>query len=203
MHATSIFSDEILKQADELRKAEGQYEKAFYHWAQTVPTLAPEHFWRGIDTLRTIWGECKFDPERAANEYLRIASIEGQEQLAAAIHFCVSYRRYAEGMSGACEHLTEGWERGDDSFGDLMDSLPMAGEQVYVEIKRGDFFSEDEDGNETVNIDDLERRVRLENFKDLRLVRAADKILHGENYWASTLEQAATERMKSILCLQG
>ena len=196
MHATSIFSDEILKQADELRKAEGQYEKAFDHWAQTAPTLSPDHFWKNVQSLRLIWSR-SLDAERAANEYLRVASVEGEEQLAAAIHFCVSYRRYAEGMSGACEHLTEGWERGDDGFGDLMDSLPMAGEQVYVEIKSGDFFGEDEDGNETVNISDLEKRV-----KEI-VPHVADRIIHGENYWASTLEQAAAERMKSILCLRG
>ena len=100
-------------------------------------------------------------------------------------------------MSGACEHLTEGWERGDDGFGDLMDSLPMAGEQVYVEIKSGDFFGEDEDGNETVNISDLEKRV-----KEI-VPHVADRIIHGENYWASTLEQAAAERMKAIICLRG
>jgi len=196
MHATSIFGDEILKQADELRKAEGRYDTAFDHWAQTVPTLAPEYFWRVIGTLRTIWEECKFDPERAADEYLRRASIAGENELAAAIHFCVSYRRYAEGMRGACEHITQGWERGDDSFGDLMDSLPMAGEQVYVEVKSGDFFGYN-GMDDIVLINDLESRVGE------AVPNAADKILHGENYWASTLEQAAQERMKTILVFRG
>lgn len=193
---TSIFSDEILKQADELRKAEGQYETAFDHWAQTVPTLAPEHFWKEVQSLRLIWSR-SLDAERAANEYLRIAAVEGEEQLAAAVHFCVSYRRYAEGMRGACEHITLGWERGDDGFGDLMDSLPMAGEQVYVEVKSGDFFGDDDEGNEIVYIGELENRVR-EIVPDV-----ADRIIHGENYWASTLEQAAAERMKSIICFRG
>ena len=196
MNATSIFSDEILKQADELRVAEGRYEMLFDHWSATVPTLAPEYFWKNIQSLRLIWVESDLDAERAANEYLRIAAVEGEEQLAAAVHFCVSYRRCAEGMRGACEHIIQGWERGVDGFGDLMDSLPMAGEQVYVEIKSGDFFEEDEDGYATVNIGDLENRVRE------IVPHIADRIINGENYWASTLEKAAAERMKFILCFR-
>jgi len=193
---TSIFSDEILKQADELRKAEGQYETAFGHWSATVPTLAPEHFWKEVQSIRLIWSR-SLDAERAANEYLRIAAVEGEEKLAAAVHFCVSYRRYAEGMRGACEHITQGWEREDDGFGDLMDSLPMAGNVIYAEVKSGDFFGDDDEGNEIVYVGELENRVR-EIVPDV-----ADRIIHGENYWASTLEKAAAERMKFVLCFLG
>lgn len=193
---TSIFSDEILKQADDLRLAEGRYEGAFDRWSQSVPTLDTEHFWREIDRIRSIWSERDSnDSEWTADEYLRQAAVEGEERLAAAVHFCVSYRRYVESLRSRCEHITDGWERGDDGFGDLMDSLPMAGESVYVRVKGGDFW--DEDGDDTVNLDDLESSVKSAAPK------VAERIINGENYWASTLEKAAQDRLKFVLCFRG
>lgn len=190
---TSIFSDEILKQADDLRKSEGQYETAFDHWARSVPSLSPKHFWPEVDRLRLIWEQEGHDSERAAEEYLRLAACEGEEKLAAAVHFAVSYRRYSESVRGACEHIVQGWDRGDDGFGDLMDSLPMAGEEVYTRVKSGEFFDEDEDEDDIVNIDDLEQCIRES------VPKSGDQIVHGEHYWASTLERAAAERMKFVL----
>jgi hypothetical protein len=194
MHATSIFSDEILKQADELRVAEGRYEQQFDLWAQSVPPLSPEHFWKEIDILHSIWVEKGCDAEAGVEEYLRRAVCEGEERFAAAVHFAVSYRRYTEALRMKCEHITCGWQRGDDSFGDLMDALPMAGEQVYVRVKGGEFFTDDEDEGEGVDVEELEQSVieaRPESCKH---------IIVGENYFASTLERISCERMKFVLC---
>lgn len=195
-----IFSDDILQQADETRQAEERYSNAFYSWANGVATLKPGLFWREIRRLRSIWEERRRHgraPDDAADEYLRQAQCESEERFAEAVHFAVSYRRCSAALSKACGKVLEGWERGDDSFGDLMDSLPLAGRDVFKRIKKGEFFVEDENEDEVVNLEDLEAAVHSAAPK------VADLILNGENYWASNLEEKARERMKIVLCSRG
>ena len=189
-----IFSDDILQQADEARQAEERYSHAFYSWVNGVATLKPGLFWREIRRLRSIWEELRGrDPAEVADEYLRQAQCESEERFAEAVHFAVSYRRCSAALSKACGKVLKGWERGDDSFGDLMDSLPMAGRDVFKRIKKGDFFVVDE----VVNLEELEAAVHSAAPK------VAELILNGENYWASNLEEKARKRMKIVLCYRG
>lgn len=194
---SSIFSDEIIKQANSVREAENQYERDFDAWARGVPTLDPEHFWPEVERLRRVSDTRDNNPERTVEEYFREAHCKGEEALAKAVHFAVSYRRYCTALSNACNDVVEGWGRGDDSFGDLMDSLPLAGREVFERLRNGDFFDEDEDGDDVVNLEELETAVRV------AVPKIVERILHGENYWATTLEDEARRRMKFILCLRG
>lgn len=186
---TSIFSDEILVQAAAARDAENQYESQFNVWADSVTPLAPEHFWPEVAKLREIWAESDYDAERAADEYLRQAKCESEDRFAAAVHFAVSYGKYVHQLHKACVNIYSGWERGDDSYSDLMDSLPMAGQDVHGKVISGEYFDDDE-----VEIDDLEEAV-----KQTVGLGCANKILHGEHYMASSLEAKARDRMKFVL----
>lgn len=186
---TSIFSDSILVQAAAALAAENQYESQFNSWADSVTPLAPEHFWPEVAKLREIWLDSDYDAERAADEYLRQAQCEGEERFAAAVHFAVSYGKYVQQLHKACVNIYSGWERGDDSYSDLMDSLPMAGQEVHGKVIGGEYFDDDE-----VEIDDLEAAV-----KESVTPECADKILYGEHYMASSLEAKARDRMKFVL----
>lgn len=187
---TSILGDEILKQAEAARAAENQYDRQFSQWAEGVPTLAPEHFWPEVERLRGLWVERGFDAKRAADEYLRVAQCGTEEQFAAAVHFAVSYSRYVDLLHKACMGVYSGWERGDDAHSDLMDILPMAGQEIHGKVISGEYFDDDE-----VEIDRLEEAV-----KQTVGLGCANKILHGEHYMASSLEDEARDRLRFVLC---
>jgi len=189
MKTTSIFNKLILHACKEIRAAEDEYKHQFNLWVQSIPCLSPDYFWRDVETFHSIWSAKKFNVKEATWEYFRQVG-EGEQSLAAGVHFAISYRKYVNALREKCENITYGWERGDDSFGDLMDALPMAGQKIYEAVKSGTFFT---DVDELVNVSEIHVDVVKARPNSYA------QILTGENYLASKLEEFARERMKLML----
>jgi len=182
---TSILTNEIMAQAKAFSEARSAWEDQFNAYAHGVPPLAPEHFWPMVEDFRKVLLDTlSYRRERtgkaAANEFMR-QIVVGQldYSFAAGVHFCLSWDRYEAKAYAAGDRAGFSFDRGDDSYGDLMDALPILGQDTFDKLVAGKFASLRE-FNESVDAAcDQAGRV---------LVNA---VLHGENYFAMHLEEAA------------
>jgi|694.fasta_scaffold12563_29 hypothetical protein len=185
---TSILSDTIMAQAKAFKEARSRFDEQFMDWSRGIPPLAPEHFWPMVDEFRKVvvdtsrYGTGPVG-EAAANEFIRLAAVNGGD-IAAAVHFALSWRHYTRRASACGDKCEFDWMRGDDSYGDLMDALPLAGQRVNETLGLGKFDSlnhfNKEVGNACEWAAEGEDRSRLKKM-----------VLSGESYFASSLEEAA------------
>jgi hypothetical protein len=180
---TSILSDTIMAQAKAFKEARSQFDEQFMDWSRGIPPLAPEHFWPMVDDFRKVLLDTmryrkEGFVEAAAEEFLRLAVVNGGD-LAAAVHFALSWSHYRGKAYAAGDELGFSFERGDDGYGDLMDAVPLLGQEFSRKLETG-WFGNLREFNEKVDaVCDVAGRV----LKDV--------VLHGENYFASSLQDAA------------
>jgi hypothetical protein len=120
--------------------------------------------------------------EAAANEFLRRAAVETGD-IAGAVHFALSWRHYRSKAYAAGDEAGFSWDRGDDSYGDLMDAVPLLGQLVNRRLCVGKFATLRE-FNEQVS-------ATCGAVAGDMVDRLEQLVLHGENYFASSLEDAA------------
>jgi hypothetical protein len=185
--ATSILTGDIMGKAKVFREARSQFDEEFMDWARGIPPMAPERFWPRVAEFRkVVMDTMRYTKEsvgeKAANEYLRQAAVEGGN-LAAAIHFALSWSHYKRQAWDAGDEAGFSFQRGDDGYGDLMDALPLLGKSIVVRL--GKFRSHDEFTVEACHA--------CNALTDGEAGRAALKqlVLHGENYFSMSLEEAA------------
>jgi hypothetical protein len=120
--------------------------------------------------------------EKAANEYLRQAATNGGD-LAAAIHFALSWWHYRDKAYAAGDEAGFSFQRGDDGYGDLMDALPLLGQSINDGLSK---FRSHADFT-------VAACLACNSLVDGEAARAALKqlVLHGENYFSMSLEEAA------------
>lgn len=181
--ATSILTGEIMAQAAAFKQATTLFNRQFFAFSNSVPPLAPEHFWPMVEQFRTVLLDTmtyrkEGFVEAAANEFLRLAAVKGGD-IAPAVHFALSWRHYVRKAYAAGDEAGFSFERGDDGYGDLMDAVPLLGQEFNRKLETG-WFGNLREFNEKVDATcDVAGRV----LKDV--------VLHGENYFASSLEEAA------------
>ena len=183
MTTTSILSDTIMAQAAAFMEARSQFDRQFNVFTGGIPPLAPEHFWPMVDDFRKVLLDTmryRKDGfvESAANEFLRLAAVNGGD-IAAAVHFALSWSHYTGKAYAAGDELGFSFDRGDDGYGDLMDAVPLLGQVFNRRLELGKFDTLREFNEQVDAVCDVAGRV----LKDV--------VLHGENYFASSLEDAA------------
>ena len=212
MAVTTDLLDGINAEAKAYQQAKARYEKAFRTFQNGVPPLSPEHFWPMADVFRKvvlltmIHGRERIG-EAAADEFMRRAAIgELPWSVSAAVHFCLSYRHYADLAHAGGDKCKFGFDRGDDGYGDLMDAVVILGRDFNRQLYAGRFY----------DLSDFHEAVRQVSAasvqpgefpftysKDANGSRASlakrlcDAVRRGENYFAMTLEDEAARRVAS------
>jgi hypothetical protein len=181
--ATSILTDEIMKQAKAFSDARSEFDENFMDFRRGVPPMQPEHFWPVVVQFRevlldTMTHRKEGYVEAAANEFMRLAAVKDGD-IASAVHFALSWSHYKHKAYAACEKAPFSFDRGDDSFSDLMDALPLMGQMLNRKVCLG----------------------RIESLAEFNEIVAAtcdgagrvleEVVLRGENYFAMSLEDAA------------
>jgi hypothetical protein len=184
---TSILTDDILRQANAFREARSLFDEQFMDWSRGIPPLAPEHFWPMVDQFRkVVMDTMRYTKEsvgkKAANEFLRLAAVE-QGDIAAAVHFALSWWHYKGKAYAAGDNAGFSFERGDDSYGDLMDALPLLGQSVNRKLTLGKFDSLREFNEQVRATCGAVGGPMAESLEKL--------VLYGENYFAMSLNEAA------------
>jgi hypothetical protein len=146
MTKTISILDGINADAVAFRQARAQYDKAFRMLKITTPELQAADFWPMADAfrltiLRTMAYRAEGVSEAAADEFMRQASI-GQSpwDLAAAVHFALSYDTYKRHAYAGGDKCRFSFDRGDDGYGDLMDSVVLLGREFNERLYAGRFY---------------------------------------------------------------
>ena len=186
------------------RAAEQNYHAAFRDYFDGEITPLPEdRFWqlqrvfvREVVTYRFGYGRSN-GVEQAARELFRKPLADDfhgrgdddapRYSLREAIQFARSWRELSRRLYRPLFDVVEG--RGDDAYGDLLDALPLAGREVVHKSLDHAY------GNHR----QFEQDVRDACGDQPRL---AELILHGENYVAMALMEAAQEYF-AIWCEDG
>lgn len=182
--------------AKHFRAAEREYHTAFQtYFDEEVQTLPGRRFWQLWAVFRAEAVHFRFQRnitngiESAANELFRKA-LAGDFQLlcgrvtvasftmAEAVQFAKSWRQLSRDLYEPLFDVVTG--RGDDAYGDLLDALPLASRKVVMRALEHGYL----------NDRDLEEAVRSSCRVHPPM---ADLILHGENYVAASLFEAARQ----------
>lgn len=135
--ATPTFTDNLRKHAQRLNLAETRFEKTFNLWRnKEVKPCDDETGWKILDAFRHEVGYYYFDLRRydvgiehAAWELFRkCLTGECNHTIGEILQFVEWYGVLTSRISKAFRDLS--LDRGDDSFGDLTDSLPLAGRKI-------------------------------------------------------------------------
>jgi len=183
MTTRSILDGTIMAQAAAFKEARSQFDEQFMDWSRGIPPLAPEHFWPMVDQFRkvlldTMQYRKEGFVEAAANEFIRLAAVNGGD-IAAAVHFALSWSHYKGKAYAAGDELGFSFDRGDDGYGDLMDAVPLLGQVFNERLELGKFHTLREFNEQVDAVCDVAGRV-LKNV-----------VLHGENYFSMCLRDEA------------
>jgi hypothetical protein len=188
--------DELLKQARATHEVEKAYSDAFRKNKWTLKPLDAEMFWVIVDSLRDNLVSGLAAGRRVESEVHNLmctyvhgsysrSKIDGwpEEKLPRwenMVRFLVKYEEMKATLSKKMYDM-KGLERGDDGYGDLMDSMPLAGREVVDGIMNDDI----------ANYKQLEKALADHPLKDF--------ILCGENYVEMALEEKLKEQLPGIL----
>lgn len=176
---------ELLTLASDFGKLKNTFETAVRRHVDDVAPLADDQFWPLMEELRTMIGVPGTKADAVISEFVRAKLFSGPrngdmcatwDMLAA---FASAYRKLSNRLGKACFEWP-GMGRGDDAYGDLMDSLPLAGPQVIADIFAGNVAT------------GLQLESRLEGHLLERF------ILCGENYINMSLVDALIDKLPSV-----
>jgi hypothetical protein len=191
MTKTISILDSINADAVAFRQSRAKYDKAFRMLKITTPELQAADFWPMADAfrltiLRTMNYRAEGVSEAAADEFMRQASI-GQSpwDLAAAVHFALSYDTYKRHAYAGGDKCRFSFDRGDDGYGDLMDSVVLLGREFNERLHVGRFYDL-KDFNAAVT-----EQCAILSASEAVASRLRKFILQGENYCGMMLCDAA------------
>ena len=180
--------NDLMKRRYDISQATNKFDTAlrvYVHDVEKVPVLTDDAVWFETNRLvRLIRSGLKFRPtfhsalEYAADEFFRAPLVNARttEVFHELARYVGSYERMKGRIYKALSKVDK-VDLGDDSFGDLVDSLPLAGSRICGLLLSGCicYFSE------------LELELDTLSFKK--------NILNGENYVAMNLMDALNEKM--------
>lgn len=184
--------DELTKLSLEKRELDLKHQKAGWALRREVEPMPLPEFWECVEALR------KSLMSRQSGRYGwhlksavgNIASFKTSTTML--YRFLGRWKELANSTSTAFGEMEMEY-RGDDSFGDLLDSSPLLGETIYNQVLTGAYKTEKE-LKEAFNT----YCIMMQDSKDLdRVQRNAEhmvrSVLDGENYFISTIDERALE----------
>lgn len=170
--------------ASNLQFAREDYQTGFRKWMSTMDKLPAPRFWE-LCKLYSALAISRLNTESGADEFFRLAlvgSSEGATSFEEAIRFALTYSIVVNNITRYFDKSNKGviWGRGDDSFGDVMDNLPLVGKEFYQTAKRSRFQ----------NISEVEAEVSKAVQGNPKYMKF---IMYGENYNRTNLEEKAAE----------
>lgn len=183
----------LIKTAKARSEANEAYEKAFRSELRSLRPMDTEEFWEtlpflaeNVETDRSVDSAmhnfmCNVVYQSYGEHPACFGELSEYNRWELACRFHNKYEEIVSTLSKKCWEM-KGLERGDDGYGDLMDSLPLAGREVVDGIMNDD----------------------IANYKQLQKALAAhpkrgEYILNGENYIASSLERALQKALLSVV----
>lgn len=164
-------------------KAIENYDNAFIAYCQTLTSLSEDRFWQLVYVLKKLIIERKSDKlsdiRMAIDEFARKAYANDFGDLPfvytfeEVLRFYVTWERYY--LDDELSEFVD--DRGDDSTYDLLDSLPLAGKEIYNKFKNEEYKS-------------------MKDFKkDLKKLGKFlfEFINDGENYFGMTMKDCFTD----------
>lgn len=178
----------------QLQSATKAYDEAWRINFNKIKILPMPRFWEMVvlfrqEVVRRLGP--KFDSRKAVDEFFRIpqaadhtAVWDGRQWLKSkspytfeeAVQFARTWEEVKGPLYDKLFNIIEG--KGDDSYGDLLDALPLAGQKFYERCLAGKFY----------NCDDFIELLKAEDDK------LFDTIYEGENYFEMFLEEEAKRR---------
>ena len=176
----SVLSSEVKM----LQAAQEKFDTAWNNfYKHTVPLLDLARFWQIVDSLKNRLINCDFNAEAAIQEMFRLSQVPSSTRKEFSFSELVQFAKTWDELSGNLyEPLFEVITgKSDDGYGDLLDSLPLAGKVIYEQCLKGQIKN---------NQDLLDKIHSQENSHHL-----PDFIFNGENYFAMNLMDTAKKRV--------
>lgn len=192
------------------RRATAKYSKAFRHYFNTiVEPLEADRFWQILEQVYRPLVIARINRDSvvkdSAHELFRGCMYDNRTPTISfddLIRFARSWEPVRKTAYQPLFEVVEG--RGDDGYGDLLDSLVLVGREVHEACVRRDYGNNDvfeRNVTEALHsaVDDFVNARKNDpwsNWNDERTQGVKDKlvgfVLHGENYNAMRLEEAAS-----------
>jgi hypothetical protein len=166
-----------------LAEAKANYHKLFQEFFKELEPLEDGQFWSLLkntfvpEVLRAFVNKTPGYISTTAAHNLFCQPIKSSISFDTGLHFAATWRLKTKELYTPLFDIVE--NRGDDAYGDLLDSLPLLGHKFYERCLAGDFK----------NNKDFENEVKL----TCKTEGFAKFILHGENYFAMHLWDKAEE----------
>lgn len=176
------------------RESNQAYQNEFLKEVRSLSPMKTEEFWEVIPFLaKRVTSDRDVDP--AMHNFMcnlvyqsygdcpdSYDDLSGPVAWELTVRFLNKYVEIKRTLSKKCHDL-RGLERGDDGYGDLMDSLPLAGQEIVDGLMNDDIATYKQ----------LEEAFTLKNDQPLKKF-----ILHGENYIEMKLEKALQKAYLSV-----
>jgi len=189
-----------------LQKAQTEYEKAYLDFLNTLEPLDDDTFWKMLDFLRNLLIERGIKGpalSRAVDELFRLPAFwRGCERGTCgggsdpgyttidAIRFAETYDAKKDALYNPLFDVVEG--RGDDGYGDLLDSLVLLGRDLYTKCV-GDGKKSDIGNNRS--FETACNKAAADLTGDVAKAEALAKfVLRGENYVEMSLRDEGRKR---------
>jgi len=168
----------LLQTAKALNEAKGAYGKAIRAEMASFQPMDIDTFWevnavyaKKIQQRRKYGTGVKDGSHNLMCEYVYSGDGTKKDGWESMVRFLARYEQVKCALSKKLNEMP-GLDRGDDGYGDLMDSLPLAGKAVFDGLM----------GDDIANFKQLEKALDEHPLKDF--------ILNGENYVCMTLGTA-------------
>ena len=217
--------DEIYPMACVKVQSNEAYRYASYGLMRALPLLRDDIFWSIVETFRTELtrkrqGKYGYIVEHAIQntccklnwkEHSNVLPIEMCEDQGIGfatmiLMFSKTWRQKGLKVASKIDGEEKTHHRGDDSWGDYLDSIPLLGEQLYNDIMKGEYPARRE--NElradaksimTVKFAELYTDKRTAKINHQQLTDVVDHVIRsifeGENYFASEIEEKGLKRL--------
>lgn len=197
-------SDPLLFEAAKAKlKANRAFSKAWDGYYANCGNLTLPEFWPLLSLFRDEVDTYYFGYKRsngvkqAAGEFFRKTLTQESQQtnpkydFDTACAFSITYSEVSEALSKKLARL---FDMHGDSFGDLMDGLPMAGQAFYEKVIAGELRKENQ-----LNI---AVRTAFQNSDPKSAQRWTKLILEGENYFEMSLSDCAKKYALSVIATE-
>ncbi len=188
----------MLFNAKQLREARHGWTGAFHDYFEQVEPLSEDRFWALMDPFRKEVLHCVFGCsgrrlKDGAHEFFRAAHTkEANYTFNEAVQFAKGYRALSKSLYQPLFDIVK--NRGDDAYGDLLDSLPLAGRKVCEKALASQYIDNADFEAKVAQVVKHREHVPAGDYKQF-----AEFILHGENYVATALYDKASDFMVSEL----
>lgn len=139
------YPKDLVRISVELAEKYTEFNRDCSRYFEAIPVMEEAEFWKILPAYRSVVIDVAFRKNyrcHPADEFFRRAVTgEGKYSLSRAIQFARSWdeidSRFAWELGRAEREFGADWGRSDDSFGDLCDSLPLAGSSCLQALREG------------------------------------------------------------------